>query len=219
MMEAIIGFLRAALPWGAVGLLWAVFFAKNAGKEKKEEQPDNYGTEGVCLGMCFGTAIATAVGNHTGIRTQTGDDLHRLFCLHTSGEGLSEVPRRSMHRTTRGTGRACSRKPRLRRTSSQTVRACLPSAMSRKAPFEYWIAGLYKSGEVPVGLKLFIFPESDWALFSTKGPMSGSLQSLNTQARQGRYPTEGQKYMENGNAMLEVCSPSDMQNPNYECGT
>ena len=89
--------------------------------------------------------------------------------------------------------------------------------MSRKAPFEYWIAGLYKSGEVPVGLKLFIFPESDWALFSTKGPMSGSLQSLNTQARQGRYPTEWQKYMENGNAMLEVCSPSDMQSPNYEC--
>ena len=36
MMEAIIGFLRAALPWGAVGLLWAVFFAKNAGKEKRK---------------------------------------------------------------------------------------------------------------------------------------------------------------------------------------
>ena len=71
-MEAIIDFLRAALPWIAVGLLLAVFFAKNAGKEKKEEQPDNYGTTGMCLGMCFGTAIGTALGNNTGIGISLG---------------------------------------------------------------------------------------------------------------------------------------------------
>ena len=72
MMEAVIDFLRAALPWIAVGLLLAVFFAKNAGKEKKEEQPDNYGTTGMCLGMCFGTAIGTALGNHTGLGISLG---------------------------------------------------------------------------------------------------------------------------------------------------
>ena len=72
MMEAVIDFLRAALPWIAVGLLLAVFFAKNAGKEKKEEQPDNYGTTGMCLGMCFGTAIGTALGNNIGLGISLG---------------------------------------------------------------------------------------------------------------------------------------------------
>ena len=71
-MENVIDFLRAALPWIAVGLLLAVFFAKNAGKEKKEEQPDNYGTTGMCLGMCFGTAIGVALGNHIGLGISLG---------------------------------------------------------------------------------------------------------------------------------------------------
>ena len=72
MMEAVIDFLRAALPWIAVGLLLAVFFAKSAGKEKEEEQPDNYGTTGMCLGMCFGTAIGVALGNHIGLGISLG---------------------------------------------------------------------------------------------------------------------------------------------------
>ena len=46
--------------------------------------------------------------------------------------------------------------------------------------FEYWIAGLYRGGAVPEGLKLYRFPESDWAVFSAKGPLPGSLQALNT---------------------------------------
>ena len=89
MMEAIIGFLRAALPWGAVGLLWAVFFAKNAGKEKKEEQPDNYGTTGMCLGMCFGTAIGTALGNNTGIGISLGMLIGLAIgtCIKKEGHG------------------------------------------------------------------------------------------------------------------------------------
>ena len=32
------------------------------------------------------------------------------------------------------------------------------------------------------------------------------------------YPTEGQKHMANGSAMLEVYSPDDMRSPDYECG-
>ena len=51
----------------------------------------------------------------------------------------------------------------------------------KEVSFEYWIAGLYKGGEVPVGLKLYTFPESDWAMFSAKGPLPGSLQALNSQ--------------------------------------
>ena len=71
-MEAVLDFLRAALPWVAMGLLLAVFFARSAGKEKKKEQPDNYGTTGMCLGMCFGTAIGTALGHHTGLGISLG---------------------------------------------------------------------------------------------------------------------------------------------------
>ena len=71
-MEDVFAFLRAALPWVAMGLLLAVFFARSAGKEKKKEQPDNYGTTGMCLGMCFGTAIGTALGNNTGIGISLG---------------------------------------------------------------------------------------------------------------------------------------------------
>ena len=72
MMEAIIDFIRAALPWVAMGLLLAVFAARSAGRKKKDKEIDNYGTEGMCLGMCFGTAIGTALGNNTGIGISLG---------------------------------------------------------------------------------------------------------------------------------------------------
>ena len=72
MMEAIIDFIRAALPWIAMGLLLAVFAARGVGRKKKEKEIDNYGTEGMCLGMCFGTAIGTALGNNTGIGISLG---------------------------------------------------------------------------------------------------------------------------------------------------
>ena len=77
----------------------------------------------------------------------------------------------------------------------------------KEGSFEYWIAGLYKGGQVPEGLKLYTFPESDWAQFSAKGPLPGSLQELNTQVWQEWYPNEGQKYRGNGNAMLEFEAP------------
>lgn len=84
--------------------------------------------------------------------------------------------------------------------------------------FKYWIAGLYKGGDVPEGLKLYTFPESDWAVFSAKGPLPGSLQKLNTAVWQEWYPNEGKQYMGNGNGMLEVYSAGNMQSTDYECG-
>lgn len=71
-MEAVFDFLRAALPWVAIGLLFAVFAARSAKKKKDEQPQDDYGTEGMCLGMCFGTAIGTAIGNNTGIGITLG---------------------------------------------------------------------------------------------------------------------------------------------------
>ena len=71
---------------------------------------------------------------------------------------------------------------------------------------------------MPEGLKLYTFPESDWAVFSARGPLPRSLQELNTRVWQEWYPGEGQKYRANGSAMLEVYSPGDMRSPDYECG-
>ena len=41
------------------------------------------------------------------------------------------------------------------------------------------IRGFYP-GSFPEGLKLYTFPESEWAMFSAKGSLPGSLQALNT---------------------------------------
>lgn len=72
MREGMFDFIWAALPWIAMGLILAAFFARSAGKKKKEEQTGDYGTEGMCLGMCLGTAIGTALGNNTGIGISLG---------------------------------------------------------------------------------------------------------------------------------------------------
>ena len=84
--------------------------------------------------------------------------------------------------------------------------------------FAYWIAGLYQGGEVPEGLELYSFPASEWAVFSTKGPMPCSLQTLNTYVWQEWFPTEGKRFQANGMATLEVYSAGDPQSPDYESG-
>ena len=88
----------------------------------------------------------------------------------------------------------------------------------KEGGFEYWIAGLYKGGEVPEGFALYEFPESEWAMFTAKGALPGSVQRLNAFVWNEWYPNEGRQYMGNGNAMLEVYTPGDMQSPDYECG-
>lgn len=84
--------------------------------------------------------------------------------------------------------------------------------------FTYWIAGLYKGGDVPEGLELYSFPAGKWAVFAAKGPIPASLQALNTEVWQEWYPNEGQKYHADGTATLEVYSAGDPQSSDYECG-
>ena len=62
--------------------------------------------------------------------------------------------------------------------------------------------GFIGGGAVPEGLKLYRFPESDWAVFSARGPLPGSLQTLNTYVWQTCYPAEGQQVVGNGAAAL-----------------
>lgn len=83
--------------------------------------------------------------------------------------------------------------------------------------FAYWIAGPYRGGEVPEGFALYYFPESEWAIFSARGPLPGSLQTLSDYVWTEWYPNEGRQYIRNGKAMLEVYTPGDMQSPDYAC--
>ena len=84
--------------------------------------------------------------------------------------------------------------------------------------FRYWIAGLYQGGEVPEGLELYSLPAGDWAVFTTKGPLPDSLQTLNTAIWQEWFPGEGQKVHADGGVTLEVYSAGDPQSPDYESG-
>ena len=58
-------FIGAALPWIAMGLLLAVFFARGA--RRKKGKREEYGSEGMALGMCLGVALSTALHVNIGI--------------------------------------------------------------------------------------------------------------------------------------------------------
>lgn len=84
--------------------------------------------------------------------------------------------------------------------------------------FEYMIAGVYQGGNVPASMKLYELPESDWVIFSTRGPLPGSLQRLNTEVWQKWFPGDGQAYEPNGSATVEYYSAGDPRSDDYECG-
>ena len=76
MMNRILDFLRAALPWLVMGAVLAVFFVREAnrkkGKKDQQKKKDDYGAEGMALGMCIGAAIATAMHRDIGLGLSLG---------------------------------------------------------------------------------------------------------------------------------------------------
>lgn len=93
-----------------------------------------------------------------------------------------------------------------------------PSVSRRQTASNTGSPGFTGAARYRRGLKLYRFPESDWAVFSARGPLPGSLQALNTCIWQDWYPNDGQQVVGNGNATLEVYSAGDMQSPDYACG-
>ena len=71
-MDNIFDFMSAALPWIAMGLLLAIFFAKAAHGQKEKEKKEDCGSEGMALGMCFGVALSTALHINTGLGLMAG---------------------------------------------------------------------------------------------------------------------------------------------------
>ena len=68
-MEKYYAFMSAALPWIALGLLLAIFFARTANGTKKEE---DHGSKGMALGMCFGVALSTSLHINVGLGMMAG---------------------------------------------------------------------------------------------------------------------------------------------------
>jgi len=63
-----------------------------------------------------------------------------------------------------------------------------------------------------------VLGQGKWAMFSAKGALPNSLQSLNTEVWQKWFLTEGKKLGANGKATIEVYSAGNPQSPDYECG-
>lgn len=71
-MDKFYDFMSAALPWIALGLLLAIFFARGVSLKKTQEKKEEYGSEGMALGMCFGVALSTALHINVGLGMMAG---------------------------------------------------------------------------------------------------------------------------------------------------
>lgn len=81
--------------------------------------------------------------------------------------------------------------------------------------FIYMAAGFYNGRPVPAGMRVEEIPAATWAKFRARGPLPGSLQTLNTQIFQEWLPGNGQ-YELAFPTNLEVYSDEE-SGPDYEC--
>lgn len=60
--------------------------------------------------------------------------------------------------------------------------------LSHAGKFRYLIAGRYEGGSLPEGMTVFRFPSLEWAKFPCRGPLPGTLQSVNSKIFQEWLP-------------------------------
>ena len=90
-MEAVLAFLRAAMPWLSMGLL--VIFLCVRPTLRKSKVNDEYAVLGMCFGMCFGTALGSVIGeSNAGLGASLGmlAGLAIGLCLPGKDEGKKE---------------------------------------------------------------------------------------------------------------------------------
>lgn len=61
-MNAILEFVRAALPWAILGVAAAVLCVRRGGQQKQEKSRQDYSGEGTCLGMGLEMLAGMAIG-------------------------------------------------------------------------------------------------------------------------------------------------------------
>ncbi len=86
-----------------------------------------------------------------------------------------------------------------------------------KGKFSYLIAGAYKGGDVPEGMKVVEIPAYEWAKFQCAGPMPNSLQTLNTRIFKEWLPGNGD-YEIAAELNIEWYSEGDINSPDYRAG-
>lgn len=79
----------------------------------------------------------------------------------------------------------------------------------------YMIAGKYRGGGVPEGMKLFELPALQWAKFSCCGPLPGALQSVNTKIYREWLPNNPD-YEISAGINVEYYTMGDTAAPDYE---
>ena len=89
-------------------------------------------------------------------------------------------------------------------------------SMNDDDTLEYVIAGKYEGGRVPWGMKVYDLPESDYAVFTNKGPWTNSLKEIDRELWTMWYPLEGFKYGANTRLTVEVYPDGDRTTEDYE---
>lgn len=91
---------------------------------------------------------------------------------------------------------------------------CLDDA-GEDGKFRYMIAGKYTGGSVPEGMKVYEFPDMQWAKFLCKGPLPGALQAVNTKIFREWLPGNPDYEIAMG-ANIEWYSEGDTESVDYE---
>lgn len=90
---------------------------------------------------------------------------------------------------------------------------CMDDAKAQKC--RYLIAGTYKGGKVPEGMKVVEIPGYEWAKFECVGAMPDSLQKVNTRIFREWLPNNPEYEMAAG-LNIEWYAMGDVQAPDYE---
>lgn len=89
--------------------------------------------------------------------------------------------------------------------------------MEEKGKFHYMIAGTYHGENVPEGMRLYEFPDMDWAKFRCIGPVPAALQSVNSRIFKEWLPGNPD-YEVAMYANLEWYQKGDTSSADYESG-
>lgn len=84
-----------------------------------------------------------------------------------------------------------------------------------KEQFSYMVAGEYDGSSPKDGLTVRKIPASTWAVFTSRGPLPGSIQRVTEKIFQEWFPATGYEHADAPE--LEVYLEGDTKSEDYEC--
>ncbi len=95
-----------------------------------------------------------------------------------------------------------------------TLGICMDMELE-KEQFSYMVAVEYDSSSPEDGLTLRKIPASTWAVFTSRGPLPGSIQRVTEKIFQEWFPATGYEHADAPE--LEVYPEGDTKSEDYEC--